>query len=333
MSLSTHFRKAPRLLAASLFAATCCIALPGANAQTPYPAKPISVIVPFTPGGGTDIATRLVVDRMAKDNGWNFVVENRPGASGMIGMQLLSKAGADGYTIGMGQTANIAINPSLYKQMPYDPLKDPKPVALVAEQAVVLVVSAHSPYHSVAELVAAAKAKPGKLTMASASTGTVGHLAGELFGRRAGFTFVHVPYKGAASGLTDLIGGQTDFMFPSTQAAQGLIKDGKLRALAVTSAKRVPILPDVPTLAESGYPGFEAVDWKALVAPAGTPPAVIEHLHDAVEKVLGEPEFVARLQAEGSVPMPATIEQAKQLFQKQEALWGQLIRDAKIKRD
>jgi tripartite-type tricarboxylate transporter receptor subunit TctC len=328
----TRVQLKSRLLLATVFA-LCSTAAFAAQAEAAYPERPITVIVPFTPGGATDIVTRLVADRMAKDNGWNFIVENRAGASGNIGLQLLSKATPDGYTIGMGQTANIAINPSLYKKMPYDSLKDLSPVALVAEQPVVLVVRADSPYHSLADLIAAAKAKPGKMTMASASAGTVGHLAGELFARRAGFTFMHVPYKGAAPALTDLIGGQTDFMFPTPQAAQPLIKGGKLRALAVTSAKRIPILPDVPTLAESGYAGFNVVDWKALVAPAGTPPSVIKRLHDATEKALAQPDTIAKLLAEGSAPMSGTLEQAAQLFKNQQALWSQVIRDSHIQRD
>jgi tripartite-type tricarboxylate transporter receptor subunit TctC len=169
--------------------------------------------------------------------------------------------------------------------------------------------------------------------MATAGTGTVGHLAGELFARRAGFTFLNVPYKGASQGLTDLIGGQTDYMFPTPQAAQALIKGGKLRALAVTSAKRIQLMPDVPTIAESGYPGFEAIDWKALVVPAGTPPAIIKRLHDETEKALGKPEMIAKLLAEGSKPMSGTPEQAAQLFKNEQARWGKVIRDANIQLD
>jgi tripartite-type tricarboxylate transporter receptor subunit TctC len=334
MTFPNRIHSQTRLFAIPALAAICCIlSAPAAQAQANYPAKPITVVVPFTPAGATDVVTRLATDTIAKNSGWNFVVDNRPGASGNIGLQAVARSAPDGYTIGMGQTANIAINPSLYKKMPYDPLKDLTPVALVAEQPVVLVVKADSPYRSVADLVAAAKAKPGKLAMATASTGTVGHLAGELFARRAGFTFLNVPYKGAAQGLTDLIGGQTDYMFPTPQAAQALIKGGKLRALAVTSAKRIPILPDVPTIAESGYAGFEAIDWKALVAPAGTPPAVVKRLHAEAEKALGKPGMIAKLLAEGSKPMSGTPEQAAQLFKNEQARWGKVIRDAQIQID
>lgn len=315
-------------------AAVCFAAVASASqAQTAYPNKPVTVIVPFTPAGATDVVTRMLTDRLARDTGWNFVVDNRPGAGGNIGLNTVARATPDGYTLGMGQTANIAINPSLYKKMPYDPLKDLAPVALVAEQPLVLAVKADSPYRSVADLVGAAKANPGKLAMASAGTGTVGHLAGELFARRAGFTMLHVPYKGAAQGLTDLIAGQTDYMFPTPQAALTLLKGGKIRVLAVTSAKRIQLLPDVPTVAESGYAGFEAVDWKALVAPVGTPPAIIKRLHNEIEKALGKPEMIAKLLAEGSKPMSGTPEQTAQLFKNEQARWGKVVSDAQIKLD
>jgi tripartite-type tricarboxylate transporter receptor subunit TctC len=277
------------------------------------------------------LVTRLIADRIGANTGWTFVVDNRPGASGNIGLAAVAKAPADGYTIGMGQTANLAINPALYAKMPFDALKDFAPVALVAAQPLVLVVKADSPYRSVADLVAAAKASPGKLTMASASTGTVGHLAGELFARRAGYTFLHVPYKGAAQGLTDLIGGQTDFMFPTPQAALPLIKGGKLRALAVTSATRIQIMPNVPTIAESGYAGFEAIDWKALVAPAGTPPEIVQRMHAEVEKALGKPETIAKLTGEGSTSMSGTPEQAAQFIKSEYARWGNVVREANVK--
>jgi tripartite-type tricarboxylate transporter receptor subunit TctC len=334
MTYSVSTRSTPRLKAFHVISAACFAAVASVSqAQTTYPTKPITVIVPFTPAGATDVVTRMLTDRLAKDAGWNFVVDNRPGAGGNIGLQTVARSTPDGYVLGMGQTANIAINPSLYKKMPYDALKDLIPVALVAEQPLVLAVKADSPYRSVADLVNAAKASPGKISMASAGTGTVGHLAGELFARRAGFTMLHVPYKGAAQGLTDLIGGQTDYMFPTPQAALTLLKGKKIRILAVTSAKRIQLLPDVPTIAESGYQGFEAVDWKALVAPAGTPSAIIKRLHDETEKALGKPEMIEKLLAEGSKPMSGTPEQAAQLFKNEQARWGKVIRDGQIKFD
>jgi tripartite-type tricarboxylate transporter receptor subunit TctC len=334
MTYSIRHTLAPRLAARHLVAALCILtSASAAHAEAAYPTKPITVIVPFTPAGATDIVTRLLADSVRKTSNWNFVVDNRAGAGGNIGLQTVARSTPDGYTLGMGQTANIAINPSLYKKMPYDALKDLVPVALVAEQPLVLAVKTDSPFRSVADLVNAAKAKPGKLSMASAGTGTVGHLAGELFARRAGYTMLHVPYKGAAQGLTDLIAGQTDFMFPTPQAAMTLLKGGKLRVLAVTSAKRIPLFPDVPTLGESGYKGFEAVDWKALVAPAGTPPAIIKRLHDETDKALRTPELIEKLHAEGSNPMSGTSEQAAQLFKSEQARWGKVVRDAHIEMD
>jgi tripartite-type tricarboxylate transporter receptor subunit TctC len=332
MLMTSRIRRLPSRASLRLIAAVCLAAVSSAgHAQASYPTQPIVAIVPYTPAGGTDVVTRLLADRLAKDTGWNFVVDTRPGAGGNIGLQVVSRAAPDGHTVGMAQTANIAINPWLYKTMPYDSLKDLVAVALVAEQPLVLAVRADSAYRTLAELVNHAKANPGKITMASASTGTVGHLAGELFARRAGFTFLHVPYKGAAQALTDLMAGQTDFMFPSPQAALTLLKGGKIRILGITSAKRLPLLPDVPTIAESGYPGFEAIDWKALVVPAGTPAAVVKRLHAETDKALSKPELIGKLLAEGSRPMSATPEQAAAFFKLEKARWGKVIQDAQIK--
>jgi tripartite-type tricarboxylate transporter receptor subunit TctC len=304
----------------------------GAFAQTDYPAHPIKLIVPFTPAGATDVLSRLIADRIAANNsGWSIVIDNRPGASGNIGLDAVAKAKPDGYTLGMGQTANMAINPALYSTMPFDPLKDFVPVALIAEQPLVLVVPANSPWRTLADLVAAAQAKP--LLMASAANGTVGHLGGELFARRAGFTITHVPYKGAAPALTDLLGGRTEFMLPTPQAALQLIKGGKLRALAVTSSRRIPVLPEVPTIAESGYLDFVAIDWKLLVAPAGTPAGIVNRLHAEVDKALRQPATLERLLAEGSGPMQGSPPQIAQFINAEHARWGAAVREANVKLD
>jgi tripartite-type tricarboxylate transporter receptor subunit TctC len=304
----------------------------GALAQSKYPDQPIKLIVPYTPGGGTDVVTRLVAERISANNkGWTFVVDNKPGAGGNIGMDAVAKAKPDGYTIGMGQTGNLAINPTLYSSMPFDALKDFVPIALVAEQPLIVAVPAASPWKTLADLVAEGKKKP--LMMASAANGTVGHLAGEMFARRAGFTITHVPYKGAGPALTDLMGGRTEFMLPSPPAALQLIKGGKLRALAVTSAKRMASLPDVPTIDESGYKGFAAIDWKGLVAPAGTPPAVIAQLRTEVEKALKQKETLERLAADGSAPMSATPEQTVAFIKAEHARWGAIVREASVKPD
>jgi len=302
-----------------------------ALSQSAWPNQPVRFIVPFPPGGGTDSVARLISEKVTTGTGWTLVIDNRPGAGGNIGLDAVAKSKPDGYTIGLGQTANLAINPSLYPHMPYDARKDFVPVALVAGQPLVLVVRAESALHSVADLVAAAKAKPGALSMASAGNGTVGHLGGELFAQRAGVKILHVPYKGAAGAATDLIGGQVDFYFATPQTVVGLLKAGKLRALAVTSMKRVPVLPDVPTVDESGFKGFEATDWKGIVAPAGTPADIVKKINAAVDKALGQPDTLSRLISDGSVPLAATPEQFAQFVKAEAKRWGDAVRSSGVK--
>jgi len=302
-----------------------------AFAQGGYPNQPVKLIVPFPPAGGTDMITRLIAEKMRVATGWNFVIDNKAGAGGNIGMSAVATAKPDGYTLGMGQTANLAINPTLYPKMPFDAEKDFVPVALVAAQPVVLVVKGDSPFKSLGDLVAAAKAKPGAVTMASAGNGTVGHLTGELFARQAGIKQVHVPYKGAGPAATDLLGGQVDFYFATPQSVVAFLKAGKLRALAVSSAKRLPMLPDTPTIAESGYKGFDTSDWKMLVAPAGTPVDVVSRLNAEVAKALSKPETVAQLQAEGSLPMSGSPKEVAQFLKAEQQRWGSVVREANVK--
>lgn len=304
-----------------------------ALAQAGYPGQPIKLIVPFPPAGGTDVVARLMAEKVRAATGWTFVIDNKAGAGGNIGMDAVAKSKPDGYTLAMGQTANLAINPTLFPKMPYDAAKDFVPVALVAAQPVVLTVKADSRFKSVADLVAAAKAKPGSLSMASAGNGTVGHLTGELFAKQAGFKHVHVPYKGAGPAATDLLAGQVDFYFATPQAVVGFIKSGKLRSLAVSSAKRLPILPDTPTVAESGYKGFDTSDWKMLVAPAGTPADVVKRLNAEVENAMSKPETIAQLLAEGSVPLSGSPQQAAQLLKVEQQRWGAVVRESNAKAD
>lgn len=313
-------------------AAACALALTGGAtlAQSAWPDKPIRFIVPYTPGGGTDAVTRLIALQMSNGSHWNFVIDNRPGGNGSIGLDAVAKARPDGYTIGMGQTANLAINPTLFANMPYDALTAFAPVAIVASQPVVLTVRADSPYKTLADLVAAAKARPGEIKQALAGTGTLGHLAGEMLARQLGFKVLNVPYKGAAPAITDLLGGQTDYMFATPQAALGMVKGGKLRALAVTSARPLPVMPDVPTVA-STHKGFEAVDWKAIVAPAGTPPEVVKRLNAAVEAALAKPSTLAQLLAEGSAPVGGSPERAAQYIRAEHARWGAVVREAGVR--
>ena len=313
-------------------ALTVALAASPANAQT-WPDKPIRLVVPYPPGGGTDTVARHIAEKLSTDQKWQFVVDNKPGAGGNIGIEFVAKAPPNAYTLGLGQTANVAINPALVPNMPFDAVKDIVPVALVAEQAVVLVVRADNPWRNLADLVAAAKIKPGALRQALAGNGTVGHLAGEMLARRAGYTVLSVPYRGAATALTDLLGGQTDYMFATPQAVLGMLQGGKLRALAVTSKKRITVLADVPTVAESGFKDFEAVDWKLIVAPAGTPAELVLRINAAVEKALSSPRMMAQLMAEGSAPMGGNPAQVLRYVRREQAQWGALVREAGIRLD
>ncbi|MGT2490129.1 Bug family tripartite tricarboxylate transporter substrate binding protein [Cupriavidus basilensis] len=247
-----------------------------ARAQGAWPQKPIRLVVPFPPGGGTDTTSRLVAEKLTLTDHWTLVVDNKPGAGGNIGLDTVAKSAPDGYTTGMGQAANLAINPALYPKMPFDPLKDFTPVAGVAEQPVVLVVRQDSPLRTLADFVKAARARNGDMGIAQAGNGTVGHLAGEMLARRAGVRVLQVPYKGAGPAMTDLLGGQVDAYFGNTVSVMPQLSAGKIRALAVTSAKRLPSLPAVPTVAEQGFAGFEATTWLGLVGPAGLPANVTE---------------------------------------------------------
>ena len=302
-------------------------------AQSSYPRQPIRLVVPFPPAGGTDTVSRLMAEKLRQTTGWAIVIENKPGAGGNIGIDVVTKAKADGYTLGMGQTANLAINPSLYPRMPYDPTKDIVPVALVAGQPVVLVVRPDGRFKSLADLVAAARAHPGSLTMASAGNGTVGHLTGELFASLAGIQTVHVPYKGAAPAVTDLLGGQVDYYFATPQTVVGLLKSGRLRALGVTSARRLPVLPDTATVAEQGYRAFIVSDWKMLVAPTGTPASVISRLNSEVEKIMSSPDTIAQLLAEGSVPMSGSPEDVARFLKSEQRRWAAAVQEHGVKLD
>ena len=298
-----------------------------------YPNRPIKLIVPYTPGGGTDTISRMMAERISADLKWTILVDNKPGGGGNIGMDLVAKAKSDGYTWGMGQTSNLAINPALISKMPFDASKDLLPVALVAEVPMVLVVSSNSPWKSLGDLIAAAKAKPDFYKQATAGAGTVGHIGGEMLAARAAYKVSYIPYKGASPAITDLIGGQTDFMFATPQSVLGMIAGGKLRALAVTSAQRVPMLGKIPTVSEEGYKGFEATDWKVVVVPTGTPIDVIKRINEAVQKALKNPALIAKLGEEASSPLfgdPATV--AKYIRSEQQE-WGSAIRAAGIKLD
>ena len=273
----------------------------GAHAQAPYPNHPVRIIVPFPAGGTTDILARAVAQRLTEALGQPFVVDNRPGAAGNIGADLVAKAAPDGYTMLMGTVGTHAINPGLYPKMPYDHVRDFVPVILVAGVPNVLEINPSIPVNSVQELIAYAKANPGKLNFASSGSGTSIHLSGELFKVMTGVSMAHIPYKGSAPALADLVGGQVQLMFDNLPSSLALIKAGKLKALAVTSTQRSAALPDVPTVAESGLPGFEASSWFGLLAPAGTPKDVVAKVNAEVAKWLATPDAKEKLTAQGAI--------------------------------
>jgi tripartite-type tricarboxylate transporter receptor subunit TctC len=293
-----------------------------------YPTKPIRLIVPFPPGGGTDILARVLGNRLSQTFGQPVVVENKPGAGGNIGVDAVAKAAPDGYTLVLGQTSNLAINPTLYPRLPYDPLKDLAPIALVASAPLVLVVQSGSPYRSLADIVTAAKAKPDTITFASPGSGTVAHLTGELLQREAGLKFKHVPYKGAAQAITDLLGRTVDLYMSSVPTALTHIKGGRLRPFVVTSAKRVPELPDVPTVVEAGYPGTEAATWFGLLARAGTPSSVITRLAEETNRALETQEVREKIAAEGAEVLRGSPEEFATLLRAEIDRWGRVVRES-----
>jgi tripartite-type tricarboxylate transporter receptor subunit TctC len=302
----------------------------GALAQA-WPARPIRLIVPFPPGGGTDVISRQLAERIGANTGWTVVIDNRAGAGGNIGLDAVAKAAPDGYTIGMGQAANLAINPTLYAKMPFDPLRDFAPIGSIASQGLVVVVSAKSPVQTLADLVAAAKAKPQAVSLAHAGNGTVGHLGGVMFARRAGVELLIVPYKGAAPAVTELMGGQVDVLFGNPLAVMPLVNSDVLRALAVTSPRRLAALAGVPTIAESGYPGFEATNWSGLVAPARTPEGIVAQLNAQAVAALRRPEMAERLALDGSEPFPGSVAEFAAFMRAEHAKWGAAVRDAGIR--
>ena len=305
-------------------------ALPIAPARAAYPERLIRIVVPFAPGGGTDVIARALAQEMEKDLGQSVIIENKPGAGTIIGTQTVATSEADGYTLLMGTFAN-AVNPSLYAKLPYDPHKDFAPVALVARSYNIVVVNAKSPIHSIADLTAAAKADPEKLSYGTYGTGTSAHLAGELFKSLAKVNLTTVPYKGAAPAITDLLGGQIQVMFTTVASAASLIESGQLRALAVTSAERSPAFPDLPTVAEAGVPGYAAESWYGLFAPAKTSPEIIARLNKSAAKAVQSDTFKRLSVSEGLVLVASPPDALDRYFQEQEARWRQVIQHAGIK--
>jgi tripartite-type tricarboxylate transporter receptor subunit TctC len=311
-------------------AATLALAATLASAQT-FPTRPIRIIVPSTAGGSVDTLARLVGNHLSEKWGQQVVVDNRSGAGGVIAGELTAKAPPDGYTLIMATIAAMATNVSLNRNMPYDPVKDFAPVTLVASQQLMLVVTPSVPAKSVAELIQLAKAKPGQLTFASAGNGSGGHLSGELFKILTGVDIIHVPYKGIAPAMVDVISGQVTMTFTSVISGTPQVRSGKLRALAVTGARRSPAQPDVPTMIESGVKGYESSTWYGLLAPKGTPRPVIMKLHDEVVALLQQPAIKDKLLADGAEPVGNTPEQFGAFIQAEINKWGKVIRAAGLK--
>jgi len=312
----------------ALFAALASLAGPTHGADTGYPNKPIRLVVPFPPGGTTDVIGRLIGQQLSIRFAQQFVIDNRPGAGGSIGTDIVAKAPADGYTLLLGTVASQSINPSLYAHLPYNPAKDFAPISMLGALPNVLVVNPSLPVRSVQELVALAKAKPGTLTFASGGNGTTHHLAGELFKRMAGVDMTHVPYKGNAPAITDVLGGQISMMFDNINNSLPYIKAGKLRALAVTGAVRAPIVANLPTLAELGFAGYDITAWFALFAPAGTPQPVIQRLNIEVNRALGERQVRELLAAEGIQAQSSTPQQLNAFLQTEAVRWAKLVKES-----
>lgn len=303
-----------------------------AQAQTSYPQRPVKLIVPYAAGGSADIVARLITDEWSKKLGGVMVVDNRAGAGGNLGVDAVAKSAPDGYTIGL-QTVSLAINPALTPKMPYDTLKDLAPFGMVASSQHVLVVTNNLPATDVKSLIALLKTEPGKHNFASAGGGSTFHMAAELFKAQAGVPLVHIPYRGGGPALVDTIAGQVSLSFPVLSAAQPQVKAGKLRALGVTGSKRSPLMPDVPTIAEAGLPGYNFETWFIVFAPAGTPKAVIDKLNVALNEALATPAVKERMIREGFDPTPSSVEQARAKLEKELPQWSKLIKDRGIKAD
>jgi tripartite-type tricarboxylate transporter receptor subunit TctC len=315
-------------VSAAVALGTGLLATAPAAAQAAYPTKPITIIVPFSAGGTTDILARIVAQGLNKELGQSVIIDNRAGAGGNIGGQTAAKAAPDGYTLFMGTVGTHAINAALYKKMSFDPIKDFAPLTRVAMVPNLLVANPAQPFKTVKELIAYAKANPGKLNFGSSGNGSSIHLSGELFKSMAHVDMVHVPYKGSAPAVTDLLGNQIAIMFDNMPSAIQHVRSGRLRAIAVTTAKRSPELPNVPTIAEAGVPGYEATSWFGMFAPAGTPPEVVAKLNTALVKVLANADVKKKITDQGAEPYSEKPEQFADFIQKESVKWGKVVKDS-----
>lgn len=319
-----------RVRRAMLLGAAASLAWRAALAQS---GKTLRLIVPFPPGGSTDILARAVGARLGPALGQTVVVENRPGAGGSMGASEAARAEADGNTLLMGHIGTLAVNPALYPKLPYDPLRSFVPVAWIARVPNILVVNASSPIRSLAELVAKARTQPGKLTYSSGGNGSAAHITFEYLKLQASFFMLHIPYRGTAPSVTDLLGGQVDATFTGAPAVLQHVRSGRLRALAVSSPLRLASLPDVQTVAESGYRGFDADQWYGIVAPAGTPAGVVARLNAEINKALETPAVAQQLAAEGAIPAPATPQAFGELIAKEIPRWAEVVKAGNVKPD
>lgn len=324
-------RALPFACAAMSVAMSAALSAPSASAAETFPSKPLRLVVPFTPGGTTDILARLVAQKAGEVLGQSIVVDNRPGAGGNIGAEAVARSAPDGYTLLMGTLGTQVTNQFIYARMPYDSAKDFTPVTLVANSPNVLLINSTLKAQTIGELIALAKREPGKINYASTSTGGSPHLSGELLNMMAGTSMQHVPYKGAAPAMTDLLAGQVNLMFDNLPSALAQIQAGKVKALAVTGVRRASVLPSVPTVRESGLPGYEVNSWFGLLVPAGTPPERVRQLQQAVDKVLAMPEVRQRIEQLGAEPGgEGSAAFAKEIGSDTEK-WSRVIRTAGIK--
>ena len=320
-----------------LAASAALLAATSVHAQGAWPDKPVRLVVPFAPGGTTDMLARALAPELSKAFGQQFIVENKPGAGGNIGAAEVAHSAPDGYTILMGTVGTHGINQSLYSKMPYDPIKDFAPITMVAGVPNVLVMNpakaAEAKINNVKDLIRYAKANPGKLNMASSGNGTSIHLSGELLKTMTGTYMVHFPYRGSGPALLDLIGGTMDLMFDNLPSAMPQIKAGKLKAFAVTSAERSAALPDLPTIAEAGVPGFDASSWFGLLAPAGTSPDIVKRIQEATAKAMKTPELSARLLQVGAIPSGMPPEKFAAFIKAETAKWAKVVKASGAKVD
>ncbi len=319
-----------RLGALALLALGALLATP---ASAEYPDRPVKLVVPFPAGGGADNLARMIMPRVAQALGVAIVIENKPGAGGNVGAEFVARAAPDGYTLLYGTNGTHAINETLYGNLRFDPVADFAPVSRMTLIAAMLIVNPDVPANSVGELIRYAKANPGKLNFASAGNGTTSHLAGELFKTMAGIDIVHVPYRGGAAAATDLMAGQVQMMIDVMPNAYPLAKGGKVRGLAVSTARRFPGAPELPTIAESGVPGFDVSAWDGIFAPAGTPPAIVDKLNAAIRQALDEPELREQLIAHGAVAVAGSPEDLARHVVAEKAKWAKIIRASGAKVD